>query len=688
MEQNLFQELEAKRCAIKAQAKKACELGWIDEAQECEIIGKIDNEILTLGVIGQMKCGKSTFINAFVFGDEVLPSATTPMTAALTVITYNPNKYGTDAKLIAEFYTNDEWEEQRRTACRSLDGVSEAEEMKIKAARELVAKSAVLGTELESLLGKTQPDAFEKLEEYVGANGKYVSITKAVTINYPRDYLKGVEIVDTPGFNDPIVSREERTRQFLKRADVVLLLLYAGRPFDSTDRSILFENVRACGVGKVVVGVNKYDIPYGNGETPEEIAQYVSEQIRNECEKIHDDSLADLVREAKPILLSANMALLSQLPMGKVNASESKSHAWDRYCDIFEISGQPQMREKSRIDDLIAAVRDIIEKEKGAILFKKPVNALMAAGNNLVGDIGRQKRETEALLVNLSKPDDELEDTLDSIGRVKRRLERKIVELDDSLTIAFRKRLKECHTRMEDELDSLLRQMTSAIDNWGTFSGKEKIAGQLQDLASKAERQVIKRPLRDVGGDIANDTKAVVRDFLNDVDFIADRLPAYHDLIGGFVKHVEAQVDLKIEEDFSHLTELESEFADFGKSNFLEKAANWFLDIRYLGRLWLHGSRVRELHEKIAEMRSSFDPESITAELLQKRSDVADMIKELFSKEFFAPIEGQLNDCLQKKSDKEARRTDAETKLVGLKSSYEQQERNLEKMKVALAAIG
>lgn len=35
-----------------------------------------------------MKCGKSTFLNSFIFEDDILPAATTPMTAALSVITY------------------------------------------------------------------------------------------------------------------------------------------------------------------------------------------------------------------------------------------------------------------------------------------------------------------------------------------------------------------------------------------------------------------------------------------------------------------------------------------------------------------------------------------------------------------------------------------------------------------------
>ena len=84
---NIFEELKGKKEALIGKVSKAHEFGWIDETRYKEIIDKINNDILTIGVIGQMKCGKSTFLNSFVFEDEVLPSATTPMTAALSVIT-------------------------------------------------------------------------------------------------------------------------------------------------------------------------------------------------------------------------------------------------------------------------------------------------------------------------------------------------------------------------------------------------------------------------------------------------------------------------------------------------------------------------------------------------------------------------------------------------------------------------
>ena len=118
MEKNIFEELRSKKDTLIEQTHKAKEFGWIDGDREKEIIDKINNDVLTIGVIGQMKCGKSTFLNAFVFQATVLPAATTPMTAALSVITY-----GEEKKLKAEFYTSDEWAEQKKQASRNLEDI-------------------------------------------------------------------------------------------------------------------------------------------------------------------------------------------------------------------------------------------------------------------------------------------------------------------------------------------------------------------------------------------------------------------------------------------------------------------------------------------------------------------------------------------------------------------------------------
>ena len=102
-EKNVFEDFLTKKREVLGIAKKAAEFGWITKERAADIALKIESDVLTIGVIGQMKCGKSTFLNAFVFEDDILPAATTPMTAALTVVTF-----GEEKKIVAEFYTNAE----------------------------------------------------------------------------------------------------------------------------------------------------------------------------------------------------------------------------------------------------------------------------------------------------------------------------------------------------------------------------------------------------------------------------------------------------------------------------------------------------------------------------------------------------------------------------------------------------
>ena len=208
---NIFQDILQKRINFKTYAKKALENNWISQDQFNEILHKIENDKLVIGVIGQMKAGKSTFLNALIFKDEVLPAATTPMTASLSVITY-----GAEKKLEVEFYTSQEWAELKQFASLDISNYEEDsnQQSKIKAAQEIIAKSVKIENELPILLGTKKTDVFENLIEYVGADGNYIAITKSDRIEYPLEYLKGVEIVDTPGFNDPVVSREERTKEF------------------------------------------------------------------------------------------------------------------------------------------------------------------------------------------------------------------------------------------------------------------------------------------------------------------------------------------------------------------------------------------------------------------------------------------------------------------------------------------
>lgn len=74
----------------------------------------------------------------------------------------------------------------------------------------------------------------------------------------PAALLRELAFVDTPGTNAVIKKHQELTERFLPRADLVLFVTSADRPFTESERQFL-ELIRSWGK-KVVVVVNKIDI--------------------------------------------------------------------------------------------------------------------------------------------------------------------------------------------------------------------------------------------------------------------------------------------------------------------------------------------------------------------------------------------------------------------------------------------
>lgn len=671
MEQNLFEEFQNKKNKLKSLALKAKDFGWIDENRCKELIDKLEKDILTIGVIGQMKCGKSTFLNSFVFEDTVLPAATTPMTAALSVITYGEQK-----KVVAEFYTNDEWEEQKAQAARSLDDVAgdTMAESKIKAAKELVSKASRLGSYLKDYLGKTREDSFDNIIEYVGADGKYVSITKSVKIYYPKEYLKGVEIVDTPGFNDPIVSREERTKEFLKKADVVLMMLYAGRPFDATDRDIIFKNVSQCGIGKVLIGINKYDIPYCsdvNPEDEEQIKDYVKAEIAKACRESNDNTLSDILSEAEPIPLSAEMALLSELPMSKVNSEEALSFAWNRHCSNFGIGSQPEMRKWSHIDNLVNAIRNLIDKEKSQILFAKPLNAIYAAGGKLKMDNENALNQKKAEITMLQSPDDDLEEREYNLSKACRRLEKKLGFLEDSLNDDVRTLVNNGEDILEDLVDSACNKMENVVEtDFGRFTKVESLQPKFDKIYSNLVNRDVKRKMKNLQEEGRRKFTSSIQDFFTDAeDILLKYLPDID--TQDFIKELQGKIKLDME-NVSLFSKDGEDMTDAGWLDIIGGFLDEFFNrlsfglVGAIGRAFAHNSTKIDLLNDINNMRDSFDCGDLLQGAFANKDKIMNTIRQKLIEEMLNPLQKKVEEIRNDKTNKETKLEEAKAALDGL----------------------
>jgi small GTP-binding protein len=96
-------------------------------------------------------------------------------------------------------------------------------------------------------------------------------------ITAPLEMLRDINIVDTPGTNAVLREHEALTREFVPRADLVLFVTSADRPFTESERAFL-QAIREWGK-KVVVAVNKIDIL----ETEEDLSrvmEFVAENAR------------------------------------------------------------------------------------------------------------------------------------------------------------------------------------------------------------------------------------------------------------------------------------------------------------------------------------------------------------------------------------------------------------------------
>jgi small GTP-binding protein len=77
-------------------------------------------------------------------------------------------------------------------------------------------------------------------------------------ITAPVDWLRELNIVDTPGTNAVIQRHQEITEEFVPRSDLVLFVTSSDRPFSESERQFM-DRIRAWGK-KVVIVVNKVDL--------------------------------------------------------------------------------------------------------------------------------------------------------------------------------------------------------------------------------------------------------------------------------------------------------------------------------------------------------------------------------------------------------------------------------------------
>lgn len=338
------------------------------------------DRLLQIGILGRVKAGKSSLLNALLFdGKAILPKAATPMTAALTVISY-----GEELSAEVEFFKQDdienikqeaqeykrEFENLKQKAFQELkkkkaeknhlkekqglwdktkDKVQNLNPLEIKkleeqaekrAKREIKSNMSLVSSfdqwerieaskidyrqlsEIETVRSDSLENLSNELLEYVGSDGKYMPFTKSVHIKIPQENLKNIQIVDTPGVNDPVQSREERTRELLKFCDVVFIVSPSGQFMSSEDLELMDRITSKEGIRELYVVASQADLQLF-GSVKEENGGDLDKAFKNITENLsgHLHSTLLNLKETNPEVGTAYDTLIEQSSKKVIHSS-------------------------------------------------------------------------------------------------------------------------------------------------------------------------------------------------------------------------------------------------------------------------------------------------------------------------------------------------------------------------------
>lgn len=466
-----------------------------------------DGRTLKIGIVGEVKAGKSSFLNALLFsGKDFLPKSSTPMTAALTKIGYSEKSY---AKIV--FYSSGEWQsitELEKKYSEKINNlyheyklemqkkservphqeifIKSKEEMRLtlegKMPSDYVACKELIdlytnsndSEDLFFLLGSEKKIEIKDLEfdlpNYIGAKGKYTPIVKHVELMMNIDTLKDLEIIDTPGLNDPIISRSETTKEFLSECDVVFLLSSTSQFLTDKDISLMCETLPKEGIKEVIIVGSKLDsglLDYNKSNSFKqayiETVHSYTEQAKSNLYRILSNPLADnsfinsMIKKLPPIYVSSMLYGAAINKKNNQNYSEEQKFYIDKlkssfidFADNIDIlvrySGILDIQKKKLIP--LRKEKDSIIKLKNDEIFQAKMTKIIS----LLKDIQEQCLFNKDTLENNDKA--KLEDKKKNIERSLNRSNREVKDIIKSLSLDIKSAMKRLNIEIEAAINN------------------------------------------------------------------------------------------------------------------------------------------------------------------------------------------------------------------------------------------
>jgi len=426
----------------------------------------------SITMIGQIKSGKTSLVNAMVGRPDLLPADVNPWTSVVTSLHLNAPLPEDAPTATFQFFSQGEWDHLVENGGRigelseraGADDELEKVRKQIADMREKTKQR--LGRKFELLLGQKHSyadlsdelvqryvcmgDDFEDLDEN-DQQGRFADITKSADLYLTADKIPmPICLRDTPGVNDTFMMREQITINALRDSRICVVVLSAHQALSSMDMGLirLISNVKA---REVVVFVNRIDELANPAEQVPEIRESILQ------------TLADNNGPENPEVIFgsaywANMALSEDLDDIVADSAEAMFN-WAEASLSAESAGMDTKElvwHLSGVPELYRALSERISEGPGA----EVLSASRKRALNLVGGV----RASNAV-VSMRLDGDTVEvmsgDMLSAhLGELEAQ---SLKALDERLDIAFQQfgsRVDQSHKRFLDRaLESLLQHL-------------------------------------------------------------------------------------------------------------------------------------------------------------------------------------------------------------------------------------
>lgn len=564
---------------------KAINLNNVNEETLKEKSSNLQKEEFILAVAGQIKAGKSTLLNALIFGNDILPSDDTPYTAKITEI-----RYGSDKKLKAIFYTKDEWQELKNE-------ITEIDEKKVNYFKNFIEPD-IKNSSYIKFLNQTKEDDISNLKEYVAKGGVYTPFVKSVEIYYPAEILKSLVVVDTPGTNDPNIFRSKITLDWIKRCDAAIYATYAGRAFDESDIKFINEYLLSLENSKRIVAINKIDVLRNFDEAKELL----------ENNKKNETYQKTVFNEASSFVFTAGLyALLEEKEKNGFLLNEDE--LW------YKDEANPEFWKNNGLNELKNLVSDKIIQNKGKDLLVSHINFIKNAFEKKEIFLNTEINTLETKISQNQKSKDEINKALDEVTNFRIKLTKIQENFKNNIADNLAQKDNILKENIDKKFSGIANNLVSKLKNYSSVANiKNNIRWDFKN-AIEAEKLAIDELVSKAMEDIKQYTKNETEEFINEMS----KFEAFDsDVLRQALKYDTFDIYRDFSESFLTSDDLSKIYWD----NFI-----WFKDFFFKWGLDTYQSKIKDFAiEKVDENKKELQ-EKILNNIAKFRTRLSEQVE-------------------------------------------------------------